>query len=251
MAQQIHLPNAPIIEAIIDIQVKLPPDVDVLQLRKIHTLISKQYPEETERMRGSIKVKASRALEATTEDVTHYGYAYSSIEGKQILQVRLDGFTFSRLKPYVDWEQIKREAYRLWKLYYDIAKPELITRLAVRYINRLEIPLTSNRFTDFIEAPLNMPKSLPQAFSSFLTRIVVPIPNTNVSVIITQALEPLKPESKNYTIILDIDVFEPFKEGVEDRLSAEKIWEILDGFRLFKNQFFFGSITEEMVKLCV
>ncbi len=34
------------------------------------------------------------------------GYFYKSDDGKNIARFRKDGFTFSRLKPYTDWESV-------------------------------------------------------------------------------------------------------------------------------------------------
>ena len=39
-----HLPNAPIVEALIDFRVLLPGDFDLQKLAKIHELIAEDYP---------------------------------------------------------------------------------------------------------------------------------------------------------------------------------------------------------------
>ena len=63
------------------------------------------------------------------------GYLFTSVDGRQVVQARLDGFTFSRLKPYDKWESLRDEARELWQHYVQIASPETVTRVALRYIN--------------------------------------------------------------------------------------------------------------------
>ena len=243
MAKERHLNNAPIIEALIDIRVKLPPHIDVVTLRKIHSSISKEYPEEKEIIRGRITFKAAKA---TAEDAIQHECAYISANEKQIAQARLDGFTFSRLRPYETWKSLRSEAYRLWRLYAEVSSPESITRVALRYINRLEIPIPFKDFNEYITAPPSIPPNLPQeGLSSFLTRIVIPVPAFKAVAIITQALEPRTSE-KIASVILYIDVF---KEQQFDS-DGKEAWEVIDKLHTLKNNIFFESITEEMASLC-
>lgn len=245
MVKQRHLENAPIVEALVDIRVKLPEHIDVTALRQIHALISGDYPKEQKSIRSNIKFEVGKSSpEAPTQDTCPYGYRYTSTDGKQIMQARLDGFTFSRLTSYESWEKLREEAYRLWQLYAKVTTPELITRVALRYINRLKIPLSLKNFNEYITAPPFVPGSLPQGLASFLTRVVVPIPDSRVTAIITQALEPVITDTTS--VILDIDVFDEClfnADGVE-------AWESIENLREVKNKFFFESITEEMAKIC-
>ena len=41
------------------------------------------------------------------------GYVFTSADGKQVVQYRLDGFTFSRLRPYTRWEEVFAEAQKV------------------------------------------------------------------------------------------------------------------------------------------
>ena len=244
MAVQRHLPRAPIAEALIDIRVKLPQEVDIAVLKTIHASISKEYPQMRERVKGEVQFKLREKLvEAKPVDV--YGYQYISSDDKQVIQARLDGFTFSRLKPYVTWENLRKEAYRLWEIYARLFSPELITRVALRYINCLEIPLLpSIEFKDYLVTPPEVPEKLPQGLSSFLTRVVIPIPSLGATAIIIQALEGISDPSI-IPMILDIDVF---KEAQFDA-NGKDAWETIDKLRDLKNEMFFQSITEKTVEL--
>lgn len=236
-----HLPRAPITEALIDIRVKLPEGVDIARLKTIHASISKEYPQVKERIRGGVKFKLEERSVETTPIIDVYGYQYISSDNKQVIQVRLDGFTFSRLKPYETWENLRKEAYRLWEVYASLFSPEYITRVALRYINCLEIPLLpSIEFKDYLVAPPEVPGKLPQGISSFLTRVVIPIPSLGATAIIIQALEDISDPSI-IPIILDIDVF---KEAQFDA-NGKDAWVTIDKLHDLKNEIFFQSITEK------
>jgi uncharacterized protein (TIGR04255 family) len=234
------LRNAPIIEAIIDIRVKISSDFDVTRIDGIYRKISSEYPErqqlrliESRFDEGSVTVSAPKLR----------GYRYSSSDKKQILQARIDGFTFSRLKPYIMWENIRDEARKLWKLYRDITSPEAITRVAVRYINNLNIPMPIKDFGEYLTAPPIVPEPLPQGITSFLNRVVIHEPSLDAHAIITQALEQVAGDVA--PVILDIDVFILRPEGIEEN----KAWETLEKLRDFKNEIFFSSITDKLKEM--
>ncbi len=246
MVKQEHLNNAPIVEALIDIRVKLPSDINVAKLQALHPLVDELYPQVQELKKGSVTIKAGEAFEAATGDIRHIGYRYFSKDKKQILQSRLDGFTLSRLKPYETWDALREEAERLWQLYVSIASPEVITRVALRYINRIEIPFSSLKdFGEYLTALPQIPPELPTEISSFLTRLVMPEPALGATAIIAQALEPVINQDI-VPVILDIDVF---KEGEFD-IDSKEAWDTIDKLRNFKNDIFFKSITEQTKELC-
>ncbi len=237
------LKNAPITEALIDIRVKLPSELDVKNIDSIYESIKNQYPETERRKISKVKFepKAEEIVKSSRPEIN--GYRYISFDKKQIVQARLDGFTFSRLHPYIKWEELRDEAHKLWKLYKDITSPESITRVALRYINNLNIPMPIKDFGDYLTSPPAVPEGLPQGVGSFLTRIVIHEPSIGANAIITQALEQIVTDVA--PIILDIDVFKAQTRGIEEKDA----WEIIERLRHFKNKIFFNSITNSLKEM--
>ncbi len=237
------LKKAPITEALIDIRVKLPSDFDVKNISAIYESIKNQYPETQERKISKVKFepKAEEIVKSSRPEID--GYRYFSSDKKQIMQARLDGFTFSRLHPYIKWEELRNEAHRLWQFYKDITSPESITRVALRYINNLKIPMPIKDFGDYLTAPPTVSEGLPQVVSSFLTRVVIHEPSVGANAIITQALEQIVTDVA--PIILDIDVFKLEPRGIEEKDA----WEIIEKLRHFKNKVFFSSITDNLKEM--
>ena len=119
-----------------------------------------------------------------------------------------------------------------------------MSRLALRYINRLNIPLPIEDFSLYLTSPPVIPPDLPQEVSSFLTRVVLHESTVSLAANITQALEQgLDPNS--VTVILDIDAY---KTGEFDPHGAE-IAEVLEALHHFKNRVFFSSLTEAALRL--
>lgn len=238
------LSKAPITEAVLDIRVKVSADVQIGHLNSLYDSVSGQYPDKKERHKWEGKLEFKKGVAPISTSVEEIdGYMFYSADKKQILQARQDGFTFSRLKPYETWESFRDEAHRLWQIYRDVVSPE-ITRVALRYINKMEIPLTSKNLSDHLSAAPIVPNNLPQGVSSFLTRVVIHEPEIDASAIITQAMEKIvKPDI--LPIILDIDVF----RQISLAMSEEDIWELFEKLRHFKNTIFFKSITEKTKEL--
>jgi uncharacterized protein (TIGR04255 family) len=242
MSDQKHLKNAPIAEALIDIRIKMSGDFAVENLKKLQSSISPQYSENHEIRSISYRFESGKIMEKEMDSVI--GYRFLSNDGKQIYQTRLDGFTFNRLKPYESWDSFKNEAYRLWKYYAGLVSIETITRIAVRYINHLEIPIFANNMNEYISAPLGIPPNLELGLISSLTRFVMCEPDSGATAIITQAMEPIT-NDKKATIILDIDVFKESPFGKEDA----EAWKMIENFRKIKNDVFFKSIKKKTEEL--
>jgi len=237
MASYTWLRNAPILEALVDIRVKQNPKIKLDDLDSAYDLIAKSYPDK--KIGKEVKVVLGTDKLPTEKETYPIGFKYSSNDGRQVVQFRLDGFTFSRLKPYQDWERLRDEARRLWDIYHTISKPELITKLALRYINKINLPLTENDLDEYFTVSPKAPQSLPQYVSSFLSRIVLHEPSNEFIAIISQVLEGA--EADSFPIFLDIDVFKEARDG----FNINQIWPILERLRDFKNKIFFESITEK------
>jgi uncharacterized protein (TIGR04255 family) len=235
MAVQRHLPNAPIVEALIDFQVKSREGAKVENLKVTSPSFRTRFPE----------VKEQRLLESFFglqdgsfgQSHRRNGYMYSSADAVNLVQYRLDGFTFNRLKPYTSWEQVFPQAFALWQEYASLARPEFVKRIAVRYINRLDLPRMVTNLSDYLTVPPTVPPGISGELSGFLTRLN--IRQGGDSVALTVALEHnLTPGSMS--VILDIDAY----RVADFEVDSGELPSAFDQLRRLKNSVFFASITE-------
>src|SRR3990167_2835290 len=169
MAARRHLKNAPIREALIDIQFE--PHVSLDTLGVFSEAIKSKFDRQTNIWQQSFGVEFAQDgdSKACCEQVVIGSRLDSDIRG-HVVQARVNGFTFSKLAPYTDWDEIKVAARELWQEFVKIAQPVTVTRVAVRYINAIQIPLPIADFSDyFTEAP-QIPAALPQGLTAFLQR---------------------------------------------------------------------------------
>lgn len=245
MARIRHLRNAPITEAIVDFRVALPRDFRPEQLPSVKERLAGDYPHAVERkgLQALFEFTGAQPAATRTRDLGFQGLWLKSDDQKKIGQFRVDGFTFNRLKPYTSWNKILPEALRLWTVYVDVAKPESVTRVALRYINHMNLPKVGVELNDYIVTGPKLPQSVPQVLSSFATRVVFEDPERRLTASVAQMLE-VGVETAAPTLLLDIDVFRTGDFAV----TPEALQPILEDLRLYKNQIFFGSLTEQFVE---
>lgn len=245
MIQREVFQHAPITEALLDIRVTLPEHMNLDLLATFHDDIRDRYPNKRERKlwTGNIELTDQGANVAPPHGGT-IGYLFASLDGKNMVQARLDGFTFNRLKPYDRWETFREESHKLWQHYVKVAGPKQITRVALRYINRIEIPLPMRDFKDYILTVPEIAPKLPQSLAKFFMQLTIPIPEIAALALITETMEPVT-ETKKLPFILDIDVI---REAAFD-VDGQEAWEVLDKLHELKNEVFFNSITPKTKEL--
>ncbi len=240
-----HLRNAPITEAIIDFRVKARTGFRPEEFSGLKTRLAEGFPNVEERrgQQATFQMIKGQGQPPVMKDLGLQGYFFKTSDGKTIAQFKVDGFTFNRLHPYTSWEEIFPQAMELWRLYSSISKPEVITRLAVRYINRIVLPLGAVAFETYLRAAPIIPPELPQHVSGFLTRVTIHNPETDIDAHVAQALEA-SPLGNHLGVILDIDAYKE-REFSADDPAIEQTFEQL---RAFKNLIFFNSLTDDTLK---
>lgn len=245
MSKYTVFPHAPITEAVLDIKVEAQSQLSRSMLEKYHEKIKERFPEKQQRTAFKADIKFTpEGPTASIPSSEPDGYLFRSPAKNKIVQVRFDGFTFNKLKPYDNWDVFKAESQELWRLYYELTNPTKITRLALRYINRIEIPLPFNKFQDYILTMPAVSPLLPQVLSGFFMRLAIPKPELEATAIINETIENIT-DNQRLPLIFDIDVFR--EVNFTDNLS--EIWSIFDKLRAFKNDIFFNSITEKTAEL--
>lgn len=255
-----HLNKAPIVEAIIDFRVRLSADFDITRFKALHPQFQAEYPklEDKRLVEHQFEHTPGKEPSHTVKDHGVQGYFSRSADNANIVQFSRNGFTFNRLKPYTSWEQVFPEATRFWKLFAETCQPIDISRIAVRYINRLMLPGPQLEFSEYLSAPPALPGSAtssltrlypeiavtPQFVSGFVSRVIIHDPDSHIATAVVQALEP-PAEDQYIPVILDIDVFD---QNVSN-LSADAVLTRFEKLREMKNRAFFGSITNKTFEM--
>ena len=236
--------NAPIVEAVIDIQV----DND--------SVSEESFNQFAESVKGHLE-KQSRVNEAQVQfnvpdgdfkqDVRNVGYRFVGKQADKVLITKVKGFTFSNLPKYSGWDSFCSEARKNWEKYARFIRPKKVRRIAVRYINKINIPSDSGmKFEDYFNIYPEVADEVSPSMIGAYMQLKLPQPdlgNNYASVINLATAEPEEPGV--VTIILDIDVFANVQMSPED----EDLWNILGKLRDKKNKIFEASIKDSIREL--
>jgi uncharacterized protein (TIGR04255 family) len=241
-----YLPRAPIMEAVVDWRVKLPATLDISKLKQAGESLGPKYHfahEERHFQFGIKNIAPGTEAELSTRELGTRGYRFHSEDDLEIAILSRDGFSFSRMKPYTKWETVFSEAERLWSVYRSVCQPEEVSRIAVRYINRILFPLPID-FGKYLAAPPAVPSGAPPVIASLLSRLVLQDPPTGILTNVTQVIEGV-PEEGGLPFILDIDAYivksmQPDANEVTSRFSA---------LREMKNRVFFATLTNAAIDM--
>ena len=236
-------PHAPLTEAVIDVRVTPSASVTLDDLAGVQSGEETAYPTRKTHTVLQGQISAGQQVGASAKQ-THDGYVFVSGDERQIFQARTGGFAFSRLEPYERWETFRDEARRLWTKYQSAVKPESVSRAAVRYINRLNLPLPFNDFAEFLRLSPDVPSELPQGLSAFVLRFAIPLEDVGGTLLLTETLVPPAQEGV-VSIVLDIDIFREFSSP----LSDQEIWGFFEKLRTKKNEAFEACITDRTRRL--
>jgi len=246
MAAPRHLANAPITEAVFNFRVRARRSFDAESLRGLADALSSEFPETEEhrQVRAQFNLTPGQEGPLRVESEALQGFSLKSGDARSIVQLKVDGFSFHRLKPYTSWDELFPRVLRFWSEYRQFAEPEELTRLAVRFINHVRFPAGVTDLGEYLIAEPRVPEGVPDQVSGFFSQITVYHPGWDIEAVVRQVLET-DLSDRVPTILLDIDAF----KHVSLDPSSEGVSEIFDSLRSYKNQLFFGSLTERTLEL--
>jgi len=238
--------NPPITEAIIDFQFNLD-GITIEKIEDFYEKFKKYYPsnEKIISNRGtfSIGLKDGDVNHSVqTEDV---GFKYVNDDKKYVLVITKGNFSLTRLAPYENWDKFSSEAKRIFAAVIDEFEFPDITRVGIRYINKIDIPLPIDDFDEYLKNPPVIPSELPQGISNFLMTYQIPMTDINGLAQLTQTMLSQGENASILSIILDIDI------SSHNNLptNTSDLWLLVDKIRTKKNLIFKSHITKKAEEL--
>lgn len=245
-----HYQNPPITEAVIDLQTIPPDNIEVADLEPFCAAERDRYPhsEQLATMHAEFqaKIEADRLPEASAKVVesSAIGYRQWSPDRLQVFQARLNGFAFSRLAPYANWEEFATEALRLWEAYCSCAGPQEVHRIAVRYINRIELPTPVADFEAYFRTFAQVSAELSQGLSAAFIRLQIPYDDP--AALLNLTIATINQECPDrLPILLDIDLVQT---GTFD-VDVESLATQLELLHKRENDIFEACITDTTRRL--
>ncbi|MDE2804229.1 MAG: TIGR04255 family protein [Gemmatimonadota bacterium] len=231
MSEHPHLARAPIREALIDLRVRLAPEFSQDTLRTLADELAAHYPNvgPISQYQGQIQIGDEGPVTVQKGPLL-LGYRLESEDGRHVAQIRVDGFTFSRLAPYESWDRMIDHAWVVWERYTDATNPMGIERIATRFINRIPLAASGQLGEVF-----SMPPRVPDGTIDALLFRYQLAPREGVTGIVTLATE----DSAEPSMVLDIDCFVRRSLPSDEETLRRHLPQLRDA----KNRIFFGSLT--------
>jgi uncharacterized protein (TIGR04255 family) len=244
MATPRVLARPPITEALVDLRAVVSQPQEAFDA--FAEELRPEFPRSDIRrgIKAELKVEHGKLMPPIAKDLGFQGIVAVNPDGTIIVQFRPDGFTFNNLRSYIGGDRLISEALRVWSRFADRMHVLTVTRIALRYINRLELPFhEGDDFGRYLTAAPGLPAGAPQKVSEFLARVVAHDESTTATVISTQRFKT--PASGLPSVLIDVDAF----QFGEFSTNPQDLRTILEPLRILKNQTFFSLLTDEAVKL--
>jgi uncharacterized protein (TIGR04255 family) len=242
MAAPRTLSRPPISEALVDFRASMAQSQEAFE--QVATRLRTRFPtyEVKRGMKAELRIEHGKLIPPIAEDLGFQGITLTSSDGTSAVQFGPEGFTFNNLKTYLGGDRLIAETLELWAQVASELRPQNVGRVALRYINHLELPLREgDQFEKFLTAVPDLPDEAPQRVSEFLGRVVAH--EAGSTVVVTQRMKA--PSGGLPTVIIDVDVFRAGDFGV----NPESLRSTLEALRILKNRTFFSLLTEEAVAL--
>jgi uncharacterized protein (TIGR04255 family) len=238
----------PIVEAILDIRVAPTVEHTLPKLAQANSGLEQQYPNRSPVFRNRIQGNFSEGGPEVTADQATIGFVFVSADRQQQYQVTPDGLIFNRLAPYIGWEAFRDEARKTWLQFKNVlGGAVVVSRLGLRYINRIEIPARGAiELSDYFATVPHEGPELPQPMSGFFMRIETPLPTVGAGGGLGVVVAGTPAKQQNHVgVLLDIDAF----KNISSAISDEETWSAIELLRNAKNAAFEACITDKTRKL--
>ena len=243
-----QLSRSPLREAVVDLRLREPLPVAWLEKLKNAAFDGFTNPQPIKTSAFRFEIPPDQPSRATVDSDQQWGRRYDSNKGGdvEVLQVTRQGMTLSILKGYTNWDGLRPKARAAWNKYLQISGPVEIGRLALRYINAIDLTVGED-YDKYLAAAPRIPTGVPPVLvppivNNFIQRVEVPFANEAAVAIITQTLS--NPSAGKGSAILDIDVASAYNVAGD----SDEVWTVLDKLRVIANSIFFSSITQKLLE---
>ena len=230
----------PVTEAVIGINFAV--DLSKPVLKSVSDKLSKNYPLHQPLQNVSVKfnlsLEAGKDHKASTEVVE--GHRRSSQDMTELALALPNSLVVSQLAPYPSWATFVKRFVRDWKLFKKTVGYRQINRIGVRYINRIDIPVTGPLVNH--EQFLNVFPQIPDILSPLIAGAVQTISYfEDIKCKITLNSGVVESPILNHSsFILDLD----FAREIDLPQNDAGILELLEAMRLKKNEVFEACISQ-------
>ena len=239
-AKQKRFKNPPIVEAIIAVTIQPLPESSLPTLANLSAdLATLGYALQNTMTQHALSFAIEQGVSRASNRDEVTGYQFSSSNRRFAFQILRTGLIFSQIGHYESWELFTDEAKKIWDIYLGAIGTVSLVQYAVRYVNKIHIPL-GEPSEDYIRLHISVPPDLPQAIFNPYLRLAFLLSEPNGVLTHQQGILPHEKDGFASTL-LDNEFLYPAHE-----LAPESLWTAIDLVRTTKDYYFFKMLTDKM-----
>ncbi len=238
-----RLSKPPIVEAVIHWQArpttKLNPETLQAELPRRFP----RFPTIAPMHAMELSAKISPWGDTTTAQQQRFlGFRLVAESDREVVQVFRDGVAYGVVKDYSHWDPFCSAAKDAWAGFVNLATPNEIQRLSVRFINHFPT-VTATSLNRVLRDPPTCPANLP--LREFVYQSSFDIPGHEYAVRVIKVLQPSSPGlPQSSGLFLDLEAFAT--KSIEN--DPANIETTLKHLRWLKNKVFFSLLTESTIE---
>lgn len=207
--------NPPLVEAICEFSFEFKSKWDWTIPGLLYGQIKETYPKRREQKGFAIRLDAGAgALNVAHEEPDIGKLLFFSDDEKSLVQITPGLLAVNRLAPYMGWQRFRSEVTKVLSEFYKVAEPSRITRIGVRYINRVPLP-ELGRLDRFFNIYPKLPTD--KRIKSFLSRNELDYPDGPGTLVVIMASDM---QNAQPTVILDLDYITEGTFGLDDQAQS-------------------------------
>jgi len=216
-------PNPTIQEALCEIHFRLPAGVEWRSslLGELFKRIQSEFPEIEPVTQMGIQLQVGPSTGGPTLLPPQQRMLYKHASRNLLLQLSADTLTVNVLPMYPGWTQMSKDVLNAWNQAREVIKPAGITRIGLRYINRIERTRPDESAGDWLASSDYIPKFALSSLPGFLSRLQArPDPQSRSIVTLGDTTGPNQSIS---SIVFDIDCITEKEIAIDDGAIVAEI----------------------------
>lgn len=214
MTQRQMYGKPPIEEALCEFRFKSDQDWDFTVPGRLYARLENEYPGKP---RDQKAVEIGLDIQEGSPLNMKYNEGLArvqllSTDGRRMVGVGPNTLTVHILKPYQypdsrvsGWEDFKDRISAALDAYWHVTEPEGISRVGIRYINKITIPQENSDIKKYLQMALPKAEKLPKKLAHFMSQFEYDYQD-EVRLILSQGYADTSQEECNTELLLDLDV---------------------------------------------
>ena len=237
--------SPPITEAVIGINFSSP--ISPSDIEAVVKKFSSSYPDyqTVSTYDVSVELVNDQTSKPTADFNQLIGHRLSTADMTQILLLWPSSITISQLSPYQGWDDLFKRFVRDWSVLKRIIGFQTISRVGVRYINRVDIPVTESilEYEKYLNIYPKMPELL-NHLEAYAMQSAAHLKDIDCQLKLNTASVP-SPLLDHGSFVIDQDI----SKAINPPQSDKDIYDLLNKIRVQKNLIFEACINVHARKL--